>query len=96
MGVVQTAPFAGTVDQHEAILKLAKPEYSVAVGYLRAFVTVLVLAHHAVLAYHPFAPPPPTSLLAQPRWWQTFPVVDAQRWSGFALLVGFNDIFSCR
>jgi hypothetical protein len=93
MGVVQTAPFARAVDQPEAIPRLAKSEYNFAMGYLRAFVTVLVLAHHAVLAYHPFAPAPPTSLLAQPRWWQTFPVVDAQRWSGFALLVGFNDIF---
>ena len=35
-----------------------------AAGYLRAFVTVMVVAHHAVLAYHPFAPPPPASLAA--------------------------------
>jgi hypothetical protein len=60
------------------------------IGYLRAFVTVLVLAHHAVLAFHAFAPPVPAS---QPRWWQAFPVVDSQRWSGFALFVGFNDVF---
>jgi hypothetical protein len=62
-------------------------------GYLRAFITVLVLAHHAVLAYHPFAPPVPSSLVTQPRWWQAFPVVDSQRWSGFAWFAGFNDIF---
>lgn len=67
--------------------------YNLAVGYLRAFVTLLVLAHHAVLAYHPYAPPPPASLVAQPRWWPAFPVVDSQRWSGFSLFVGFNDIF---
>jgi peptidoglycan/LPS O-acetylase OafA/YrhL len=67
--------------------------YNLSVGYLRAFVTVLVLAHHAVLAYHPFAPAPPASLIAQPRWWMAFPVVDAQRWSGFTWFVGFNDIF---
>jgi len=30
--------------------------YNVAIGYLRAFVTPLVLAHHAVLAYHPYPP----------------------------------------
>jgi hypothetical protein len=67
--------------------------YNLAVGYLRAFITLLVLAHHAALAYHPFAPPPPATLVAQPRWWQAFPVVDAQKWTGFSLFVGFNDIF---
>jgi peptidoglycan/LPS O-acetylase OafA/YrhL len=66
---------------------------NVAIGYLRAFVTVLVLAHHAVLAYHPYAPPAAQSLVAQPRWWQAFPVVDSARWSGFGLLAAFNDIF---
>jgi hypothetical protein len=65
----------------------------VSVGHLRAFITVLVLAHHAVLAYHPFAPKTPASLVAEPRWWQAFPVVDSQRWGGFGLLVGFNDVF---
>jgi peptidoglycan/LPS O-acetylase OafA/YrhL len=66
----------------------------VAISYLRAFVTLLVVAHHAALAYHPFGPiAPPASLLAQPRWWQAFPILDTQRWTGFALLVSFNDIF---
>jgi peptidoglycan/LPS O-acetylase OafA/YrhL len=68
-------------------------KYHYAIGYLRAFIVVLVIAHHAVLAYHPFAPPPPASLLVQPPWWQAFPVVDAARWSGFSLFVGFNDVF---
>jgi Acyltransferase family len=66
----------------------------VPIGYLRAFVTLLVLAHHAVLAYHPFAPPAAaTSLTAEPRWWQAIPVVDSQRFTGVALFVGFNDVF---
>jgi len=67
--------------------------YNVALGYLRAFITMLVVAHHAVLAYHPFAPPPPASLVTQPRFWQAFPVVDAHRSTIFALFVGFNDTF---
>lgn len=62
-------------------------------GYLRAFITVMVLAHHSVLAYHPFAPAPLASLVAQPRWWQAFPIVDSKRWVGFGLFVSFNDIF---
>jgi peptidoglycan/LPS O-acetylase OafA/YrhL len=66
---------------------------NLAIGYLRAFITLLVLAHHAVLAYHPFAPPPGVALNGPARWWQAFPVVDSQRWTGFALFAGFNDIF---
>jgi fucose 4-O-acetylase-like acetyltransferase len=62
-------------------------------GYLRAFITLLVVAHHAALAYHPFAPPPPASLTDQPRIWPAFPVVDPERWSGIAWLVSFNDVF---
>lgn len=71
----------------------SRVQYNVAIGYLRAFVTVLVVAHHAALSYHPFAPAPIASLIAEPRLWPAFPVVDAQRWSGFSLLVGFNDAF---
>jgi hypothetical protein len=69
------------------------PSYNVSIGYLRAFITLLVVAHHVALAYHPYAPAPPTSLTAVPRIWQAFPVVDAQKSTVFALLVGFNDIF---
>lgn len=67
--------------------------YNPSIGYLRAFITLLVLAHHAVLAYHPFAPPPESALNGPSRWWEAFPVVDTQRWTGFALFVSFNDIF---
>jgi Acyltransferase family len=74
-------------------LNATSPRYNVSIGYLRAFLTLLVVAHHAALAYHPFAPPPPASLIGQPPIWAAFPVVDPQRWSGFALLTSFNDIF---
>jgi hypothetical protein len=67
--------------------------YNIPLGYLRACITAMVVAHHAMLAYHPYAPPPPASLGAQPQWWRAFPVVDTQRWTGFSLLVGFNDVF---
>jgi len=66
---------------------------SVAVGTLRAVITVLVVAHHAVLAYNPFAPPPTSSLLTQPRFWGAFPVVDPQRWGASGLFTSFNDMF---
>lgn len=67
--------------------------YDNAIGHLRGFTVALVVAHHAALAYHPYAPPLAASLTAQPRWWQAFPVIDPQRWTGATLLVGFNDIF---
>ena len=54
----------------------SRVQYNVAIGYLRAFVTVLVVAHHAALAYHPFAPAPVASLIAEPRLWPAFPVVE--------------------
>ena len=68
-------------------------KYHPAIGYLRAFLVVLVVAHHAALAYFPYAPPPAASLIAEPRWWEAFPVVDSRRWGGFSLIVGFNDTF---
>ena len=59
---------------------------------LRTFVTLLVVAHHAALAYHQYAPPLPASLTAATAW-PAFPIVDSQRWGLGALLVGINDTF---
>jgi hypothetical protein len=67
--------------------------HNAAMGSLRVFVTLLVIAHHAVLAYHPHAPAPPATLGAQPIAWPAFPVVDAQRWAGIDGFVFFNDVF---
>lgn len=62
-------------------------------GYLRAFVTLLVLAHHAILAYHPLAPTPTPSLRTEPRAWWGFPVVDPQHSVAGALFVGWTSAF---
>ena len=94
MSSIETLPLGRETQMAKPTLVAAPDQqYNVSLGYLRAFITVLVVAHHAALAYNPFAPPSPASLLAQPRWWQAFPVVDSARWIGWALLVGFNDIF---
>jgi hypothetical protein len=69
---------------------------SVPIGYLRASITVLVVLHHAVLAYHPFAPPPRASLLTEPRFWPAFPVVDVQRSAWATLIAGSTSRSSCR
>jgi peptidoglycan/LPS O-acetylase OafA/YrhL len=65
----------------------------VPIDALRACVTLLVIAHHAALAYHPFAPPPPAALSVPPAWWTAFPVVDAHRTMAAALFTGWNDGF---
>ena len=62
-------------------------------GSLRTFLTLLVVGHHAALAYHPYAPPPAPSFNAPQAAWPVFPIVDAQRWARADLFVGFNDIF---
>jgi hypothetical protein len=66
---------------------------SVMLDSLRTFITLLVVAHHAALAYHRYAPPPPSSLSAAPQAWPAFPIVDPQRWSGAELITGINDSF---
>jgi hypothetical protein len=65
----------------------------VPLSYLRAFITVLVVAHHSLLAYHPYAPSPSSSFTAPPMLWRAFPIVDTRRWQGSDLFVGFNDIY---
>lgn len=56
--------------------------------YLRAFVTLLVVAHHAALAYPTFAHFNPTHYI-----WSTAPIVDDSRWAGMDTFIGFNDLF---
>jgi len=81
MSVIRTEPLAPAGDEREAVSQLTglEPHYNVAIGYLRAFVTVLVVTHHAVVAYIPAAPAPAASLILQPRLWHIFPVVDARQ-----------------
>lgn len=67
--------------------------YLTSIGYLRAWITVLVLGHHAVLAYHPYAPPLAKSMIDAPRMWAAFPVIDKARFAGWALFVGSNENF---
>ncbi len=70
----------------------ATPPRNAALDQLRSFVTLLVLLHHTLLAYHPYAPPAGPfdgpSLL-----WTAFPVVDRARLPAANWIVGFNDVF---
>jgi hypothetical protein len=71
---------------------IPRPAHNLALGYLRGFLVVLVLAHHSVLAYIDVAPQA-KSLLTPPFYWRAFMVVDHQHWTGFSLFTGFNDDF---
>jgi glucans biosynthesis protein C len=70
-----------------------RASHNVALGYLRTFAVILVLAHHSALAYMPGLPLTMSSLAARPRWWTAFPILDSQRWIGFRIFAGFNDAF---
>ena len=93
MSVTQTMPSLAEVKTTPHVICAPGREYNISIGYLRAFITVLVVAHHAALAYMTFSPPVAQSLAAGPRWWQAFPIVDSQKWGGAATIVGFNDTF---
>ncbi|CAN5470779.1 acyltransferase [soil metagenome] len=54
----------------------------------RTFITLLVLANHAVVAYTAFGRYYPNHYL-----WSSAPIVDNQRWIGFNFLTLFNDTF---
>jgi glucan biosynthesis protein C len=56
--------------------------------YLRSFVTLLVVAHHAALAYPTFAHFDPAHYI-----YSTAPIVDDNRWRGMDFFIGFNDLF---
>jgi len=71
---------------------VVRPAHNLALGYLRGFLVVLVLAHHSVLAYID-AVPQAKSLLTPPFSWRAFIVVDHRHWMGFGLFTGFNDDF---
>ncbi len=67
------------------------PNRNIPMGYLRTFLTLLVVAHHAALAYHPYVPP--SKGLDSTMIWAAFPVVDAKKLPGIDLFTGINDTF---
>lgn len=58
------------------------------IDYLRGFLTLLVVAHHAALAYTTFASFNKNAYINS-----THPVVDVMRWKGMDYFEDFNDIF---
>jgi hypothetical protein len=69
------------------------PRASWALDNLRAFVILLVLSFHSVLAYLNFLPAAPFPFDDPPYLWRAFPVVDHARWFGFDLFCAWQDVF---
>jgi hypothetical protein len=69
------------------------PRVSWALDNLRAFVILLVLSFHSVLAYLDFLPASPFPFDDPPYLWRAFPVVDHERWLGFDLFCAWQDVF---
>ena len=66
---------------------------SLALGNLRAFVVLIVLAFHSVLAYLGSLPAEPFPFDIAPFRWNAFPIVDSQRWFGFDIFCAFQDVY---
>lgn len=67
--------------------------WSAPIGHLRAWITLVVVAHHAVLAYHPDAPAAAAPFDAVNRIWGVFPIVDTARWKSFGLFTFANEMY---
>jgi hypothetical protein len=69
------------------------PRSSLALANLRAFVILLVLSFHSVLAYLQFLPAAPFPFDSPPYLWRAFPIVDSHRFLGFDLYCAWQDVF---
>jgi peptidoglycan/LPS O-acetylase OafA/YrhL len=65
---------------------------SLALGNLRAIVILIVLGFHSIMAYLGSLPSEPHRFDAPPYDWQSFPIIDSQRWFGFDLFCAWNDV----
>lgn len=65
----------------------------IAIDYLRAFMTVVVLLIHSSLAYVSFAPSAMHAFTNKPYLWVNYPVMDSQRWMGFDIIFLYGEHF---
>jgi hypothetical protein len=63
---------------------------SVALDNLRAFVILIVLAFHSVLAYLQFLPDSPYRFDTPPYKWQSIAIIDSARFLGFDLFCAYQ------
>jgi peptidoglycan/LPS O-acetylase OafA/YrhL len=69
------------------------PESSLGLSNLRAFVILLVVAFHSVLAYLGSQPASPPLFDTPPYWWRAIPIIDSERWFGFDLFCAFTYVY---
>ena len=91
MSTSLTSPPAAVTPAPSAVTA-ATPTRHAALDLTRAFLTVLVIVHHAVLAYHRYAPAT-GEFNATNLWWGAFPVVDPARAPAVDGLTLWNDSF---
>ena len=78
----------------QPVAHAASRGYNVAIGYLRGFLVILVIAHHSAVGYFLGVPTARTPLLTIPMLWRAFPVVDPHAHSLLlTVFIGFNDTF---
>lgn len=90
---VNTAPGIAVTNKPPHGLGAITARSSLALDNLRAFVILLVLSFHAVLAYLRFLPAEPFPFDSRPYLWRAFPIVDSRRWFGFDLYCAWQDVF---
>ena len=66
---------------------------SAALNNLRACAILSLLAFHSVLAYLRYLPDAPFGFDQAPYRWTAFPMVDPERWLGFDIFCGFQDVY---
>jgi glucan biosynthesis protein C len=66
---------------------------SLALDNLRAFVILLVLSFHSVLAYLQSLPAAPYQFDSPPYQWRAIAIIDSHRWLGFDLYCAWQDVF---
>ncbi|MDE2378308.1 acyltransferase [Bradyrhizobium sp.] len=64
-----------------------------ALNNLRIAVVIIVVAVHAVMAYLGSSPASSFAFDDPPYRWRSIPIVDPERWFGFDLFCGFQDIY---
>jgi hypothetical protein len=66
---------------------------NIPLGYLRTFLTLLVVGHHAALAYIELGLKQASDLNTPPMIWGAFPIIDKVKVPGLELFVGLNDTY---
>jgi hypothetical protein len=64
-----------------------------ALSNLRIAVIVIVVAVHAIMAYLGSSPASSFRFDDPPYRWRSIPIVDPERWFGFDIFCGFQDIY---